>query len=464
MGKVLLYLPDGIGLRNFAFGRFIPEGKRYGHCIEWWNETSFPVGVLTHCKETSFPEYPVNKWTYLLNRSRKRAELKRFCQREADEIYATYNRPLSYRPVIPALKSLFIDGLTAVFRKEKGILNLRKQMRNTERKTRRFSHAVEQLRLLAPNVLFCTNQRTSNGIVPIEAARELGIPSVCFIFSWDNLPKATMVLDADYYFVWSDFMKNEILQYYPHIAKERVKVVGTPQFERHTDVNYHWSRERFCSTFGLNPELKFCCFSGDDVTTSPYDPRYLKDLARTVEIKNRKGHGWHILFRPSPVDQSGRYKKVLSEYSHCITEISPAWKSFGQHWNQVYPTPEDHGLLINTILHSEMVFNVGSSMVFDFAILNKPCCYLNYNPKHSNLAMWRSEKIYNYIHFRSMPEKDAVFWAESMSDLESILNSTPEKRKNITQNAKKWFSLIVKQPAEKASENIWIEIDEIINT
>jgi hypothetical protein len=42
------------------------------------------------------------------------------------------------------------------------------------------------------------------------AAQQLGIPTATFIFSWDNLPKATMVVETDYYFV-GDHMKLELL-------------------------------------------------------------------------------------------------------------------------------------------------------------------------------------------------------------------------------------------------------------
>jgi hypothetical protein len=31
------------------------------------------------------------------------------------------------------------------------------------------------------------------------AAQQLGIPTATFIFSWDNLLKATMVVETDYY-------------------------------------------------------------------------------------------------------------------------------------------------------------------------------------------------------------------------------------------------------------------------
>jgi hypothetical protein len=54
-------------------------------------------------------------------------------------------------------------------------------------------------------------------VAPLLAAQDLGIPTATFIFSWDNLPKATMVVEANYYFVWSHHMKRELLLYYPNI-------------------------------------------------------------------------------------------------------------------------------------------------------------------------------------------------------------------------------------------------------
>ena len=76
------------------------------------------------------------------------------------------------------------------------------------------------LRKHTPNFVFCTNQRPLSGIAPILAARDLSIPTGTFIFSWDNLPKGMLVVESDYYFVWSDYMKMELMKYYSFIKEE----------------------------------------------------------------------------------------------------------------------------------------------------------------------------------------------------------------------------------------------------
>jgi len=96
-----------------------------------------------------------------------------------------------------------------------------------------------------PDFIFCTNQRPSQAIAPILAAQDLGIPTATFIFSWDNLPKATTLVETDYYFVWSEHMKKEVLMYCPYVPAEKILVTGTPQFESHFDSNLLQTKEAF---------------------------------------------------------------------------------------------------------------------------------------------------------------------------------------------------------------------------
>ena len=96
-----------------------------------------------------------------------------------------------------------------------------------------------------PELIFCINQRQVNAIAPLTAANELGITTGTFIFSWDNLPKATMVVEPDFYFVWSENMKQELLNYYPFIDAKNVFITGSPQFEPHFNPELRISREQF---------------------------------------------------------------------------------------------------------------------------------------------------------------------------------------------------------------------------
>ena len=69
------------------------------------------------------------------------------------------------------------------------------------------------------------------------------------------------------------------------------------------------------------------------------------------------------------MDFSSRFDKVLAQYKEIIVPIIPRWERKGEMWNSVLPTPEDIVLQMNTIAHTEMVVNFGSSMVFDYVDL-----------------------------------------------------------------------------------------------
>jgi hypothetical protein len=212
-----------------------------------------------------------------------------------------------------------------------------------------------------------------NAIAPLTAARDLKIPTATFIFSWDNLPKATMVVDTEHYFVWSDNMQKELLKYYPHIKQEQILITGSPQFEPHFNQNLGESRETFFEAHGLDLSKKYICFSGDDKTTCPDDPQYLNDVAEGVKKLNSKGHKLGIIFRRCPVDFSERYNIILERHKELIVPIAPLWKRTGTSWNAILPTKEDLALQINTIIHTEAVINLASSMVFDYVVFDKPC-------------------------------------------------------------------------------------------
>jgi hypothetical protein len=44
--KIFILLPDGIGLRNFAFTAFVEIGERMGWEVVFWNQTGFELSEL----------------------------------------------------------------------------------------------------------------------------------------------------------------------------------------------------------------------------------------------------------------------------------------------------------------------------------------------------------------------------------------------------------------------------------
>lgn len=461
--KIFILLPDGIGLRNFAYTDFYNIGLEQGYNVIYWNITPFNLLELDF-SEIKLYNPKVHPLTDIFKNVKIQSELNLNVKKANDKVYTSYRFPFSYSNFKKAIKSVIVQTLSATCFSQKGLNNFREMMKNTERKTQFYRQSLATLEKERPSMVFCTNQRPVLAIAPLLAAQDLGIPTATFIFSWDNLPKATMVVETDYYFVWSEYMKKELMYYYPYIKENQIVITGSPQFEPHYDSKRIISKELFFETFSLDPNKKYICYSGDDVTTCPDDPQYLNDVASAVLKLNKKGYNFGVVFRRCPVDFSGRFDEVLEKNKDIIKSIEPKWEAMGEGWNTILPTQADLDLQINTICHTEMVINLGSSMVFDYVTHQKPCAYINYDVKQKVLKDWSVSKIYNFVHFRSMPNKDTVLWINNPKDIEAIIEKGLANPKDIIENAQKWFEVINQHPAQEASKRIWEAIKTIIAT
>lgn len=460
--KIVILLPDGIGLRNFAYSDFQAIGVQENFDVVYWNNTPFDLAQLGF-KEIKIQNSKSHPFTETYKNARKQIELNLNIRRTKDAVYNTYRFPFSYTTTLKAIKSGVTQFLLITHSSTFGLKRIRHKIKQEERKTLYYNQCLETLQKEQPAMVFCTNQRPMTAIAPMLAAQELGIPSATFIFSWDNLPKATMVVETDYYFVWSDLMKKELLFYYPYIKEEQIFVTGTPQFESHFDKNKLLSKEVFFKQNDLDLDKKYVCYSGDDVTTCPDDPKYLEDVAKAIRELNKKGHSLGIVFRRCPVDFSNRYDEVLETYKEVITPIAPLWKKIGDGWNTVLPTQNDIDIQMNTIAHTELVVNLGSSMVFDYVAHNKPCVFVNYDVVPKKISDWSVKKIYNYVHFRSMPNNNAVFWIDSPEAIVGIIEKALTKNSWVLENAQEWFEIINQHPLQEASKRIWEGIKTIIS-
>jgi len=459
--KIFILLPDGVGLRNFAFTSFVEMGEQMGWEVVFWNQTPFDLNELGY-QEIKLEGKP-RAFTDLLKRAKINAELDYFKEKFDDQVYQSYKFPSFNKSIKSKIKDTIVTQLTKTYRGEKGLQKLRGKLKASERKSVFYQKCKAVLEIEKPDFIFCTNQRPVNAIAPLTAAQDLEIPTGTFIFSWDNLPKATMIVEPDFYFVWSEYMKEELVNYYPFINSNNIFITGSPQFEPHFNLKLRKTREDFFEENNLNLKKEYICFSGDDKTTSPDDANYLKDVAEAIQSLNKaRKTKLGILFRRCPVDFSDRYKPVLEKYKDLIVPVAPKWEQVGGNWNSVLPTQEDLGLQVNTILHTKAVINLGSSMVFDFAVFDKPCLFINYKAERKVDKNWSIEKVYNFVHFRSMPTGKEVFWINSKDEIGPRLKAVLENSHKTVEEAKHWFEKINVPPAEKASEKIWNSIDEIL--
>ena len=461
--KLFIFLADGVGLRNFAFTQFYALGKARGYEVLFWNASPFALSDMGYT-EIKIPRAKNHRWSELVKNAQIQIELTLNKQRSQDAVYDSYRFPSSPKTASAWVKKFLLSLLIFTNQSQKGLLRIKRLLAYLEKQTPYYSYCCSVLQQEKPDLLFCTNQRLSLALAPIMSAQSLQIPTATFIFSWDNLPKGTKLVQPDYYLVWSQHMKSELQYYYPQVSDAQIKITGTPQFESHFDNSLKQSREEFFAEHGLDVTKKYICFSGDDITTSPNDSIYLADLARAVRKLNEEGMALGILFRRCPVDFSDRYDSVIDEFKDCLVSVAPNWQKQGADWNTILPTQADTRLLVNTVFHTEFVVNLGSSMVFDYVAQQKACAYIRYDVANCAVVDWSVQKIYNFIHFRSMPSATAVHWIDSAAAIEGVIvkmvsNTEPV----VVDHAQVWFEKINQQPAQLASERIWNAFDELLN-
>lgn len=460
--KVFVFFPDGVGLRNFAFTNFKNIGEQMGFDIYYWNNTIFSLKENLGFNEVKIDNHNTHPLTPIYSRVRKRIELNISRDKFNDNVYPTYKFPLNYKGLKKILKSTYISLLIGLNSSEKGINRVRKKIKRLERKNSKYAYCKAQLEKHKPDLVFCTTQRATQSISALLAAKDLEIPTVAFVYSWDNVPKAMQVVETDYYFVWSDLMKSQVLKYYPFVKEEQVFVTGTPQFEPHYYDKLLQSKSEFFTQYNLDENKKYICYSGDDETTSPLDQYYLEDLANAVRSLNTKGENLGIIYRKCPVDFTSRYEAVINANKDIIKVLDPIWSQVGKQWNQVLPTPEDFKMLYNVCEHSEFVTNVCSSTVFDFVTHNKSCIYYNYEQPQLKKGIRDIGQNYKYVHFRSMPSDKAAIFCTNKNDLEDLIKQILDGKLSNVEEGKKWFEIVAGKTPTKASVNIWKTINLIL--
>lgn len=459
--KVFVLVSDGVSLRNFAYTSFYKLGIEQGYDVVFWNATPFNLEQL-NLKEVKISNAKPSTFSDVLKTALIRIELNLFSKREKDAIYQKYKFPLSYKTIKASVKSLIIECYSKLYNSENGIIKIRKKITASERKTSYYKDCKLTLEAEEPELVLSTSQRALAAIAPLTAAQDLNIPTASFIYSWDNIPKATTVVTTNFYFVWSTYMKKELLHYQRYISPNQIKVTGTPQFENHFDATLKTSKTDFFKAYNLDVNKKYICFSGDDITTSPKDELYLRDVAKAVRSLNKKEYNLGVVFRKCPVDFSDRYDTIIEEYKDVIVAIDPIWKKMGVAWNGILPTKEDYKLQTNIIAHTECVVNLGSSMVFDYAAHNKPCAFIDYNYLNASNSYKKGVHVYDFVHFRSMPSKEAVVWLSKPDTIADQLEAVMENPSKTVSKAKSWFEIINVHPPENACNRFWIEIDKLV--
>lgn len=452
MNKTFIVFPDGVGIRNYLYSSIFTTIRK--EIVLFHNFESSIISFLKYETKINddivIPEFQETTKEKFLRELICLSRLKHNA-RLVKNATILQNWKWKQETISKRIFYSIIEFASIFIKKYKTILFLESQYQIAIRKNDFYDAITKIFEVERPKELICTHQRGLKMATIFAVAQDLKIPNTTVIYSWDNIPKARLALKADKYFVWSEYMKNEMKLFYPEIDQEKIVITGTPQFEFYEDQDNIIDKKTFFETYNLDSNKKIICFSGDDELTSPDDPKYLEDIVYSLKKNNLEGE-FQILLRPCPVDLSPRYEGILKKHQDLIKIAKPLWNFHKtKKWETIYPKFEDIKLLVSTVYYCDLVINLGSTMVFDFIMFNKACIYINYDQEIKTNPSWSVKTIYKFQHFRSMPDSTSVIWLNHKDDI--YLKIVEAQSFTNIQKTLNWKKIVLDN-SEYASQNI----------
>lgn len=425
--RVVAVLPRGEAIRNFVYSHALDQLARDVNVSVL---SVYPSQEIAHLMQERYSEVyelePVReRWTVRILRDVLDLAHGRWLWSEASQERWRL-RDVEAITMAQKLKRLAKKAAVLPLANRPGLTLLSRAENTASRKLRTSDRYVNLLRDLQPSLVFNGSHVHSNIAAPvIHAAQILGIPTAAFIFSWDNLTSQGRIMPPyDYYLVWNESLRRQLLEMYPAVRPEDIFVTGTPQFDFHFRPEAEWSREEFCARVGADATRPIVLYSTGMANHMPGEPQIVEGIARMLREMPEFGPP-QLLVRVYAKDRTGRFDAVKERLPDVLFPPVP-WEP-----NWLTPKPEDSYLLANTLRHAAVGINVASTISLELCMFDKPVLNVGYNPPGVAKEQVDYSRYYQFDHYRPIVESGAVRVAYSESALrEQMIDAlrSPERQ------------------------------------
>ena len=251
----------------------------------------------------------------------------------------------------------------------------------------------------------------------VQAAQWLKIPTATFIFSWDNLTsQGRIMLPYDYFLVWNDQLKDQLLQMYRQIRPEQVFVTGTPQFDFHFRPEFYQSREKFCNEVGADPKRPIVFYTTGMANHMPGEPELVEQIADVLcEVSCKEAP--QLLVRVYPKDLTGRFEPLKKKRPDILFQKTV--------WDEAWLTPrfKDSFGLTNALRHCAVGINIASTISLELCMFDRPVINVGYNPPGVPLGDHRFIEFYDFDHYRPLVDGGAIDLARNPLQMREMIQN-----------------------------------------
>ncbi|MCX6351409.1 MAG: hypothetical protein NTX03_06080 [Bacteroidetes bacterium] len=278
-----------------------------------------------------------------------------------------------------------------------------------------------------PVLVFNTSHiHNKNSLKVINAAVSIGIKTVTFLFSWDNLTSQGRITPRyTHYISWNESIKADLMSIYPFVKNDQISVTGTTQFDFHFKKENYWSKEVYCKYIGADPNRPIVLYTTGMMNLQPGEEAIVLRVADFLATLPDKPQ---LVVRVYPKDVSGRYEEIKKQRTDIIFPHIPWEAKFAT------PLPEDTLLWTNMLLHCHLGINVASTVTLELCMFDKPVINIGFNPPGKDIRPLIFADYYQWEHYKPITDSGAAYIAYSeeqmQNDLINALNNPLEKQQN----------------------------------
>ncbi|OGQ81762.1 MAG: hypothetical protein A3F90_13480 [Deltaproteobacteria bacterium RIFCSPLOWO2_12_FULL_60_19] len=270
-----------------------------------------------------------------------------------------------------------------------------------------------------PDAVLFTKLHSTN-IHVVKEAKKRNVETVCFVEGWDNpTSKGPFSVEPDHILVWNDCMKREIVEHHGFPA-EKIDVVGVPQFDFYYDRSKFCGREEYFRKHGFDPARKliaYCVAGGTIARTEPL----IVDMLYRAMMEGQVKSPAQLLVRLHPTTH-GDYLKQFDRFKglpHLILQPAGRVAKIQDGWD---PSRDDMTRLAETMIHSNVVVNVQSTISLDAIAFDTPVIGIAFegDGPHDYLDSYR--RYYDYTHFNPVLRNGGLRLAGSLAELIEHVN------------------------------------------
>lgn len=284
----------------------------------------------------------------------------------------------------------------------------------------------------------------------LREVKRRGIPLILDMPNWDQASsKGPMTVLPDHVFVWSEFIKKDFCEIH-HFSPERVHPIGVLQFDWYFQGNQTLTREEFCRLHHIDPAAKIVLYAyGQPPGIKACDP-FVNEILGIIG-DNQLGFPCHLIFRASPrvaFPSALRERKGIT-VQHPLGHEAPdriGW----------IPSAEEDRMRMSTLLHSDVVINIFSTMCLDALCLRKPVINIGYVCGRDESLPNLMERFFTYTHVIPVIRSSATWIPRNRAELDQALSEALRKPESRQDTARELLQEIC-GPADGKSYLRWLD-------